>query len=120
MVFLPVKPLEPFEQSMRERANGSNIVDQSFTMFYFMTWNRNISFQTWNISLLWIFNFSYRTYLVENLLFNALHKEFKKSTKSFSTKCVVYEKISINKNEIFHVRFAILQKKTEETCKNVL
>ena len=69
--------------------------------------------------LLWIFIFSYRTYLVEKLLFYALHKELKKSTKSFSTKYVVYEKISIHNNEIFHVRFAILQKTTEETCKNV-
>ena len=41
--------------SMMERANGkycrANIVDQSFTVFYFMTWNRNISIRTWNISL---------------------------------------------------------------------
>ena len=36
MVFLPVKPLGPFESMfMRERANGSNIADQSFTIFYF-------------------------------------------------------------------------------------
>ena len=51
---------------MRERASRPNIVDQSLTVFYFMTWNRNISFRTWNISLLWIFIFSYITYLVGN------------------------------------------------------
>ena len=79
-------------------------------MFYFITWNRNILFRTWNIPLLWIFIFSYTTYLVEKLLFYALHKEFKKRTKIYSSKYVVYEKINIHNNKIFHISYAILQK----------
>ena len=39
--------------------------------------------------------------------------------KGFSTKYVVYENTNIHSNKIFHVCFAILQKITEETCKNV-
>ena len=46
-------------------------------------------------------------------LFYALHKEFKKSAKSFSTKYVVYEKINTHNNEIFHIRLANLQKAAE-------
>ena len=46
-------------------------------------------------------------------------KSSKKSKKIFSSKCVLYKKINIHNNEIFHVRFAIMQKNTEETCKNV-
>ena len=60
--------------SMRERANVSNIVYQSLTVFYFTTWKRHILFRTWHISLLWIFIFPYTTYLVEKLSFHAQHK----------------------------------------------
>ena len=50
---------------------------------------------------------------MEKLLFYALHKELKKSAKSFSTKYVVFEKINTHNNEIFHIRLANLQKATE-------
>ena len=93
-------------------SNGSNIVSQSLTVFYFMAWNRNILFQTWNISLLWIFIFSYTTYLVEKLLFYAPHN-IKVSPPSTN------EKTNIHNSEIFNVRFAIMQKTAEKTCQNV-
>ena len=69
---------------------------------------------TWNISLFWIFMFSYTKYLVEKLLLYTPHNK-----NSFSTKYAVFEKINIHNNKIFYVRYAILQKTTEEICKYV-
>ena len=44
-------------------------------------------------------------------------KSSKRVQKSSPPSAFYIKKINIHNNEIFHVRFAIMQKNTEETCK---
>ena len=73
MVLLLVKPLRHFKHVHEGKSKWFKYCKPEFYDVFFMTWNRNISFWTCNISLLWIFIFS-TTYLVEKLLFYALYQ----------------------------------------------
>ena len=105
--FHPWNLWDLLSMTMKERANGSNIVGQSLTVFYFMAWNRSILFQIWNISLLWIFIFLYIRYLVEKLLFYAPHN-IKVSSPS---KLYMKKQISITTKYFMS---------TSQACKNLL
>ena len=95
MLFLPVKSLGPFEHvhevSMKQIFRFRHEIFHCYGYLFF------------HIQCTWWRNFYFMLHII----------------KGFSTKYVVYENTNIHSNKIFHVCFAILQKITEETCKNV-
>ena len=150
MVYLPVKPLGPFEHIHEGKSKWLKYCSPEFSIVLFYDMRQKYFALGMKYFIVMIFIFSYTTYLVEKVLFYALRK-IKVSPQStlymkyfvvmdiyffiysvpggetfilcsnkikISPQYVVYEKINIHNNEIFYVRLAILQKTTEETCKN--
>ena len=114
MIFLPVKPLGPFEHVHEGQSELFKYCRPEFycVLFYGMKQKYFVSDKKYFV----VMDISFFIY---NVLGGETFILYSTWYKSFSTKYVVHEKINIHNNEIFHVHFAILQKTTEKTCKNV-
>ena len=112
MVFLPVKPLEPFEHVHERKSKWFKHCRPEFdgVLFYDMKQKYFVSDMT-DFVVMDIYFFIYNLLGGEKLLFYALH-DIKVSPQS----TLYMKKKSIHNNELFHAHFMFA---TEETCKKL-